>query len=141
MMMILITGLIGIALLVAFLGIMVWWVKALPLIIIVVGVIALLIVRLRAGAACRLEGARLGPKGRHRPAGPSPIYGSFVSFGLRRFRRRAEMLREEGERPAPGKIGRRLVVAGSAGVVVEGVLGAGIFVDRIFLVVGFQRAS
>ena len=39
MMMILITGLIGIAVLVAFLGVMVWWVKALPLIIIVVGVI------------------------------------------------------------------------------------------------------
>ena len=43
MMMILITGLIGIALLATFLGIMVWWVKALPLIIIVVGVLALLI--------------------------------------------------------------------------------------------------
>ena len=39
MMMILITGLIGIARLAAFLGIMVWWVKALPLIIIVVGVL------------------------------------------------------------------------------------------------------
>ena len=43
MTMIIITGLIGIALLVAFLGIMVWWVKALPLIIIVVGVLALLL--------------------------------------------------------------------------------------------------
>lgn len=43
MIMILITGLIGIALLVTFLGIMVWWVKALPLIIIVVGVLALLL--------------------------------------------------------------------------------------------------
>ena len=43
MMMILITGLIGIAMLATFLGIMVWWVKALPLIIIVVGVLALLI--------------------------------------------------------------------------------------------------
>ena len=39
----LISGLIGIALLATFLGIMVWWVKALPLIIIVVGVLALLI--------------------------------------------------------------------------------------------------
>ena len=39
----LITGIIGIAMLVAFLGIMVWWVKALPLIIIVVFVLALLI--------------------------------------------------------------------------------------------------
>ena len=43
MMMLLITGLIGIALLAIFLGIMVWWVKALPLIIIIVGVLALLI--------------------------------------------------------------------------------------------------
>ena len=43
MMMILTTGLIGIAVLVAFLGVMVWWVKALPLIIIVVGVICLLL--------------------------------------------------------------------------------------------------
>jgi hypothetical protein len=39
----LISGLIGIALLATFLGIMVWWVKALPLIIIVVGVLALLV--------------------------------------------------------------------------------------------------
>jgi hypothetical protein len=44
MMMTFITGLIGIALLATFLGIMVWWVKALPLIIIVVGVLALVIV-------------------------------------------------------------------------------------------------
>ena len=42
MMMTLITGLIGIALLATFLGIMVWWVKALPLVIIVVVVLALL---------------------------------------------------------------------------------------------------
>jgi hypothetical protein len=41
--MILITGLIGIAMLATFLGIMLWWVKALPLIIIVVVVLALLI--------------------------------------------------------------------------------------------------
>jgi hypothetical protein len=40
----LITGLIGIALLVTFLGIMVWWVPALPLIIIVVGVLVLLVI-------------------------------------------------------------------------------------------------
>ena len=38
-----ITGLIGILSLVAFLGFMVWWVKALPLTIIVVGVVCLLI--------------------------------------------------------------------------------------------------
>jgi hypothetical protein len=43
MMMNLITGVIGIALLATFLGIMAWWVKAPPLIIIVVGVLALLI--------------------------------------------------------------------------------------------------
>jgi hypothetical protein len=43
MMMIAITGLIGIALLATFLGIMVWWVKALPLIVIVVGVFALVL--------------------------------------------------------------------------------------------------
>jgi amino acid transporter len=43
MMMLAITGFIGIALLAAFLGIMVWWVKAPPLIIIVVGVVALVI--------------------------------------------------------------------------------------------------
>jgi hypothetical protein len=39
----LITGIIGIVLVAAFLGFMVVWVKALPLIIIVVGVLALLI--------------------------------------------------------------------------------------------------
>lgn len=43
MIMTLITGLIGIAMLATFLGIMIWWVQALPLIIIVVGVFALLI--------------------------------------------------------------------------------------------------
>ena len=43
MIMTLITGLIGIAMLATFLGIMVWWVKALPLIIIVVVVVALLV--------------------------------------------------------------------------------------------------
>ena len=44
MIMILITGLIGIAMLVTFLGIMVWWVKALPLIIIIIAVLALVLV-------------------------------------------------------------------------------------------------
>lgn len=39
-----VTGIIGIALLCTFLGIMVWWIKALPLIIIVALVIVLLIV-------------------------------------------------------------------------------------------------
>jgi hypothetical protein len=43
MMMTVINGLIGIAMLGAFLGFMVWWVKAIPLIIIVVGVMALLV--------------------------------------------------------------------------------------------------
>lgn len=39
----LITGLIGIAMLVAFLGIMLWWLKELPLTIIVVVTVALLL--------------------------------------------------------------------------------------------------
>jgi hypothetical protein len=39
----LITGIIGIALLMTFLGIMLWWVPAPPLIIIVVSVVALLV--------------------------------------------------------------------------------------------------
>jgi hypothetical protein len=38
-----ITGIIGIALLAAFLGIMLWWVPATPLIIIVAGVMLLLL--------------------------------------------------------------------------------------------------
>ena len=38
-----VTGVIGIAMLVIFLGFMVWWVKALPLIIIIVGVLLLLL--------------------------------------------------------------------------------------------------
>src|SRR5262245_66591173 len=67
------------------------------------------------------------------------VLGDSWPRSLRRLRRRAQMLREEGERSAPGEIGRRLVVASGASVVVEGVLGAGIDVDRIFLVVGAQR--
>jgi hypothetical protein len=39
----LIAGILGISMLAAFLGIMLWWVKALPLIIIVVVVLVLLI--------------------------------------------------------------------------------------------------
>jgi ABC-type amino acid transport system permease subunit len=39
----LITGLIGIAMLATFLGIMLWWVKALPLIIIILFVFVLMI--------------------------------------------------------------------------------------------------
>lgn len=38
-----ITGIIGIAMLIAFLGIMLWWVPAPPLIVIVVCVVALLV--------------------------------------------------------------------------------------------------
>ena len=38
-----IPGIIGIAMVVTFLGIMLWWVKAVPLIIIIVGVMLLLI--------------------------------------------------------------------------------------------------
>ena len=39
----LVTGVVGIVLVLLFLGILVWWIKALPLTIIVVGVIALLL--------------------------------------------------------------------------------------------------
>jgi len=39
----LITGLVGIALLVVFLGIMAWWIKALPFTVIVVAVVLLLL--------------------------------------------------------------------------------------------------
>jgi hypothetical protein len=42
-MMTLVTGLIGIAMLLAFLGIMAWWIKALPLSIIVLVVVILLL--------------------------------------------------------------------------------------------------
>src|SRR6202008_3854263 len=56
-----------------------------------------------------------------------------------RLRRRAEVLLKERQRPAPGQIGGGLVVTGGAGGVVEGMLGAGIFVEREFFVVGFQR--
>ncbi|MGH7263421.1 MAG: hypothetical protein ACREMB_01010, partial [Candidatus Rokuibacteriota bacterium] len=41
--MILITGLIGIAMLLAFMGFLVWWIKELPFTIIVVGVVVLLL--------------------------------------------------------------------------------------------------
>jgi uncharacterized membrane protein len=39
----LITGLIGIAMLLSFLGILTWWIRSLPFIIIVVGVVLLLL--------------------------------------------------------------------------------------------------
>jgi hypothetical protein len=39
----LITGIIGIAILLAFLGVLMWWIKAVPLITIVVCVVALLV--------------------------------------------------------------------------------------------------
>ena len=39
----LVTGLVGIAMVVAFLGFLVWWIKALPFTIIVVGVVLLLL--------------------------------------------------------------------------------------------------
>jgi hypothetical protein len=42
-MMTLVTGIIGIAMLVAFLGILVWWIKALPFTIIVIAVVLLLL--------------------------------------------------------------------------------------------------
>jgi hypothetical protein len=43
MTMTLITGTIGVAMLLTFLGIMLWWIKALPLIVIVFGVLALML--------------------------------------------------------------------------------------------------
>ena len=39
----LVTGIVAIALLVVFLGILVWWIKALPLTVIVVAVVLLLV--------------------------------------------------------------------------------------------------
>jgi hypothetical protein len=39
----LIPGLIGISLVLMFLGVILWWVKAIPLIIIVIGVVAMMI--------------------------------------------------------------------------------------------------
>jgi hypothetical protein len=55
MTMLVITGLFGIAMLVLFLGIILWWIKALPLILIVVVVVALLLydflLELRTAAA------------------------------------------------------------------------------------------
>lgn len=42
-MMMLVTGIIGIAMLVMFLGVLVWWIKALPFIVIVVTVVLLLL--------------------------------------------------------------------------------------------------
>lgn len=42
-MMMLVTGLVGVVLMMTFLGIMVWWVKALPLTLIVVGVVVLML--------------------------------------------------------------------------------------------------
>ena len=42
-MMMLVTGLIGIAMMVGFLGFLVWWIRDLPFTIIVVGVILLLL--------------------------------------------------------------------------------------------------
>ena len=65
-MMTLITGLVGITLLVAFLGIMTWWIKALPFTLIVVAVVLLLLYD-SANAALR--------RGRRRPlkrAEPAP---------------------------------------------------------------------
>jgi len=42
-MMMLVTGIIGIAMMVGFLGFLVWWIKDLPFTIIVVGVVLLLL--------------------------------------------------------------------------------------------------
>jgi hypothetical protein len=55
---VLITGIIGIAMLFAFVGIMVWWVKALPLIIIFVVVGSLLLYDFVRTVLYGEEGAR-----------------------------------------------------------------------------------
>src|SRR5262249_14982072 len=55
------------------------------------------------------------------------------------LRRRAEILREERECAAPGKVRRGLVVARAAGVVVERVLRALIDMLAVLLVVGLER--
>src|SRR6266581_2256824 len=77
---------------------------------------------------------------------PSPARGEGTSIGAERaancsadLRRSAEILREERERAAPGEVGRALVVARAAGVVVEGVLRARIDVLGVLLVVGLER--
>lgn len=54
----LITGLIGIAILLGFIGIMVWWVKALPLILIFILVVALLVYDFVRTVMYGEEGAR-----------------------------------------------------------------------------------
>ena len=54
----LISGIIGIGMLLAFVGVMVWWVKALPLIIIFAVVIALLIYDFVRTVLYGEEGAR-----------------------------------------------------------------------------------
>jgi hypothetical protein len=50
-----ITGIIGIAMVVAFLGVLAWWIKALPFTIIVIGVVLMLlwdfVATLRSGNA------------------------------------------------------------------------------------------
>ena len=54
-----ITGAVGIAMVIAFLGFMVWWVKAIPLILIIVGVMLLLLYEF-------LQTLRPGENGAHR---------------------------------------------------------------------------
>src|SRR6266853_619422 len=53
--------------------------------------------------------------------------------------RGAQILLEERERAAPGEVGGGFVVARGAGVVVEGVLGAGINMGAVALVAGLER--
>src|SRR3954463_9766108 len=85
---------------------------------------------------------------------PSPATGEGASFCAElaasrgtveprdstNLRRRAKVLREKCERTAPGEIGRGLVVARAAGVVVEGVLRARIDVLGVLLVVRLERS-
>src|SRR5215471_4928074 len=66
--------------------------------------------------------------------------GTVESRNSANLRRRAQILREERKCAAPGEIGRGLVVARAAGVVVEGVLRARIDVLSVLLVVGLERS-
>src|SRR5215510_4301867 len=68
-----------------------------------------------------------------------PIFIALLSPTSRGVGRCAKSFLEERQRAAPGEIGRRLVVARRAGVVVEGMLRARIGVDGVLLVVRLER--
>src|SRR5687768_15695925 len=80
------------------------------------------------GVACRPVGEREAPGSVLGPAAPARPAPCANEPGCSR-----EMLLQERQRPAPGLVGRLLVVAGPAGVVVEGVVGALVHVDLVGL--------